>query len=61
MSSPNLVQRLRVGWYRRRWTCASVTGSPRLISPAIPAGEGSIRFDGAVALLRRAIYAITKA
>jgi maltose O-acetyltransferase len=50
MRSPKLVQRLRIGWYRRRWTCASVTGSPRLISPVMLAGEGSIRFEGAVTL-----------
>lgn len=61
MTYPKLVQRLRIGWYRWRWTCASVTGSPWLISPVMLAGKGSIRFDGAVALPRRAIYAITKA
>jgi acetyltransferase-like isoleucine patch superfamily enzyme len=44
------MQRLRVAWYRRQWTCAEVTGIPRLSAPALLAGSGSIRFDTDVTL-----------
>jgi acetyltransferase-like isoleucine patch superfamily enzyme len=48
--SANAIQRLRIAWYRRHWTCAEVHGSPTLLSPAILAGAGKISFDGGVAL-----------
>ncbi len=44
------VQRLRVAWYRRLWTCAEVRGTPRLLTPAMLAGAGSVEFDGDVLL-----------
>lgn len=43
-------QQLRVAWYRRRWTCASVVGHPELRAPAVLAGAGTIRFEGTVTL-----------
>jgi maltose O-acetyltransferase len=44
------LQRLRIAWYRRQWTCADVRGNPKLLAPAMLAGRGQIRFDGAVTL-----------
>lgn len=44
------LHRLRIGWYRRQWTCADVRGRPELRAPAILAGQGRISFDAAVTL-----------
>lgn len=50
MRSVEALQRLRLAWYRRQWTCAEVHGAPTLVSPAILAGAGRILFDGRVTL-----------
>jgi maltose O-acetyltransferase len=39
-----VIQRLRIAWYRRRWTCAVIDGSPNLRVPVILAGQGRISF-----------------
>ena len=44
------LQRLRIAWFRRQWTCATVIGRPRLHAPVLLAGSGTIRFDGKVDL-----------
>jgi maltose O-acetyltransferase len=44
------VQRLRVAWYRRLWTCADVEGAPILRAPAVLSGAGRIHFHGHVTL-----------
>jgi maltose O-acetyltransferase len=50
MPSAQILQRLRIAWYRRQWSCARVEGAPRLLSPALLAGAGSIAFEGEVTL-----------
>jgi hypothetical protein len=45
MNQTEIVQRLRVGWYRRRWTCEHVDGTPQVVVPVVLAGAGSVRFD----------------
>jgi acetyltransferase-like isoleucine patch superfamily enzyme len=42
------LQRLRVAWYRRRWTCDVIHGQPILHAPALLAGEGTITFEADV-------------
>ncbi len=44
------VQRMRIAWYRRQWTCARVTGTPNLQAPALLAGQGTIHFEDEVIL-----------
>ncbi len=50
MPSAKILQRLRIAWYRRQWSCSRVDGIPRLLSPALLAGAGSITFEGEVTL-----------
>ncbi len=45
-----MLQRLRIAWYRRQWSCARIDGQPLLVSPALLAGAGSISFHGEVTL-----------
>jgi len=44
----DLIQRLRIAWFRRRWTCERITGEPELRAPAVLAGRGSIGFGQGV-------------
>lgn len=44
------LQRLRIAWFRRQWTCATVIGRPHLHSAVVLAGAGTIRFEGEVEL-----------
>jgi acetyltransferase-like isoleucine patch superfamily enzyme len=44
------IQRMRIAWYRRLWTCARVAGAPNLQAPALLAGAGSIQFQPEVIL-----------
>ena len=46
----DLIQRLRIAWFRRRWTCARIEGEPHLRAPAVLAGDGSISFGENVIL-----------
>jgi acetyltransferase-like isoleucine patch superfamily enzyme len=50
MRSAAVLQAMRIAWYRRQWTCASVEGSPRLAAPVLLAGAGTIRFESEVEL-----------
>jgi acetyltransferase-like isoleucine patch superfamily enzyme len=49
MPSAALVQRVRIAWFRRQWTCADVRGAPELRAPVVLAGPGTISFEGGVA------------
>jgi acetyltransferase-like isoleucine patch superfamily enzyme len=44
----DLIQRLRIAWLRRRWTCAEVAGTPELRMPVMLAGQGRIGFGARV-------------
>jgi maltose O-acetyltransferase len=46
----DLIQTLRIAWYRRRWTCERIEGEPQLRAPAVLAGKGSIAFGEHVIL-----------
>jgi galactoside O-acetyltransferase len=46
----DLIQRLRIAWFRHRWTCAQIEGEPQLRAPALLAGKGSISFGEQVIL-----------
>lgn len=48
MRPGELAQRARIAWFRRRWSCADVQGTPRLRAPVLLAGRGSIAFEGDV-------------
>ena len=50
MRSVDVIQRLRIAYYRRLWTCDDLIGTPTLLAPALLAGPGQIRFAGRVAL-----------
>jgi acetyltransferase-like isoleucine patch superfamily enzyme len=50
MRAADALQRMRIAWYRRQWTCARVTGAPVLLAPALLAGAGSIDFEHEVTL-----------
>jgi maltose O-acetyltransferase len=45
-----MLQRLRIAWYRRQWSCPRVLGEPHLVSPALLCGAGSISFENEVTL-----------
>jgi len=44
----DLIQRLRIAAFRRRWTCGQVVGTPVLRMPIILAGQGRIVFGANV-------------
>jgi acetyltransferase-like isoleucine patch superfamily enzyme len=46
----DLIQRLRIAWFRRRWNCAQIDGEPQLRAPALLAGKGRISFGDGVIL-----------
>jgi maltose O-acetyltransferase len=45
MNQVDFLQKLRIAWYRRQWTCADVVGAPRLVVPVMLAGAGRMRFE----------------
>lgn len=45
-----MLLRARVEWYRRRWSCDEVEGTPQLRAPALLAGHGRISFGPEVVL-----------
>jgi acetyltransferase-like isoleucine patch superfamily enzyme len=50
MNQIEFVQRLRIAWYRRQWTCADVVGVPQLVVPVMLAGAGRVRFESEVTI-----------
>jgi maltose O-acetyltransferase len=50
MNQVKLVQKLRIAWYRRQWTCADVVGLPRLVVPVMLAGAGRVSFESEVTI-----------
>jgi hypothetical protein len=50
MRSAQMLQWLRIAWFRRPWSCRTVQGEPRLVSPALLCGAGSISFENEVTL-----------
>jgi acetyltransferase-like isoleucine patch superfamily enzyme len=44
MRAAAFLQRTRIAWYRRLWSCADVVGAPQLSAPLLLAGHGTIRF-----------------
>ena len=44
MAAADIVQRARIQWYRRMWTCERVTGRPAIRTPLVVNGEGTVRF-----------------
>ena len=48
MPSAALVQRVRIAWFRRQWSCADVRGAPELRAPLLLAGPGTISFESGV-------------
>jgi len=45
-----LIQRLRIRWFKRQWTCQRIEGAPQLRIPVVLAGQGSISFGTDVVL-----------
>ncbi len=39
-----MLVRARIAWYRRRWECNQIVGSPQLRAPALLVGSGRISF-----------------
>lgn len=50
MRSADVLQAMRIAWYRRQWSCEHLSGAPRLAAPAILAGVGRIAFEAEVTL-----------
>jgi len=50
MNQVELVQKMRIAWYRRQWTCADVVGLPRLVVPVMLAGAGRVSFEPEVTI-----------
>jgi acetyltransferase-like isoleucine patch superfamily enzyme len=44
MRAADVVQRARIAWYRRLWSCTEVTGAPQLRAQLLLAGDGAIGF-----------------
>jgi maltose O-acetyltransferase len=43
-----VIQRLRIAWFKRHWTCAEIEGQPQLSAPLMLAGQGKISFGALV-------------